>query len=110
VALEPDSFDLQGDRFSADAIREAAEEYLKGPRLIYDRHHRPANAELIDSFFVERDGLLYGQPVIAGSWVVGIHILDDLLWKKVRSGKYRGISVGGRGVRVPVRAIRSSAS
>ncbi len=110
VALEPDSFDLQGSRFSADAIREAAEEYLKGPRLIYDRHHRPANAQLIDSFFIERDGLLYGQPVRAGSWVVGIHILDDLLWKKVRSGKYRGISVGGRGVRIPVRQNLPSAS
>jgi len=35
-------------------------------------------------------------------WVVTVHVLDDGLWQRVKSGEYRGFSIEGYAHRIPV--------
>jgi len=103
VVLEPGTFDLQRDRLSADEIRRSGEDYLKESRIFFDRHRKPARAELVKFWFAEDDQKVLGQLVKAGSWVLCVHVSDDKIWDKIKRGEYTGFSVGGRGVRIPVR-------
>ena len=40
-----------------------------------------------------------GRRVLKGSWVMGVHIIDDALWHSVKDGTLTGFSVGGTAVR-----------
>ena len=103
VVLEPESFDLQGHRLTADEIKRSGEEYLKKSRVFFDRHRKPAKAELVKFWFVDKDQMVYGQLVKANSWVICVHVSDDRIWDRIKRGEYTGFSVGGRGVLIPVR-------
>ena len=42
-----------------------------------------------------------GQKVKKGTWLLMYHVLDDALWKDIKSGKLQGFSMGGFARRKP---------
>jgi hypothetical protein len=103
VALEPDSFDFQGDAMDASEIEKAAHTFMEESRIIGRMHSHKINALPIESYIAPQDlsfdGINGRQLVRKGSWVLGIKIADPAEWQKVLDGEYRGISVGGTGYR-----------
>lgn len=99
VVLEPETEDSQGDVISAGEIEQAAHRFLVESRVIGNRHRGPAEAELVESWIVPDDIEFEGQHVLKGSWVAAVHVSDDNLWEKIKSGEYTGFSVGGWGER-----------
>jgi hypothetical protein len=94
----PWEVDVQGDLFTADAVRRAAHRWLaKGlTRNVDSDHNRIVNGTVIVESFVVRgedpDGF---RP---GAWVVGGYVTDDSLWDAVKKGEINGWSFEGHGI------------
>lgn len=99
VVLEPDTCDLQGDVISADTIEKAAHDYLIASRVVGDSHMTQAPADVVESYIAPSDMVLGETKVTKGSWVMGVHIVDTVLWEAVQKGDYTGFSIGGYGTR-----------
>ena len=99
VVLEPDTRDLQGDVLGIDTIEEAAHKYLIASRLVGDSHSRSAAAEVVESYLAPADIQLGGQSISKGTWIMGVHITDEEMWRAVKAGEYTGFSIGGTGER-----------
>jgi 2'-5' RNA ligase len=104
VVLSPDELDDQDDWMQPGDIEDAAHSYLINARKIKSSHSSGIDAVPVESYIAPQDmeweGGPYGpQTVKKGSWVIGIKVNDPKEWKKVMSGEYQGVSVGGFGLR-----------
>lgn len=50
-------------------------------------HSMPLTKEIADAF---------GIGIDKEGWLIGVHVSDDESWAKVKSGEFRGFSIGGR--------------
>jgi hypothetical protein len=57
---------------------------------------------LVESYIAPVDMQIEGSVVKAGTWLMGLNVLDDALWKQVRSGELGGLSIGGFSKRTTV--------
>lgn len=111
VVLTPGLTDSQGDVVSADEIEKAAHRYLVEYRK-HDVQHAEVTlgvngnpfAETVESFIAPQDMQIADQPVLKGSWVIGVHVTDPDTWGRVQKGEITGFSIGGTGERVPLAA------
>jgi hypothetical protein len=106
VVATPDEVDRQGDWMSAEVIRRAAWGYLAGTDRTVGLQHEAmlpaAKARVVESWIAPTAVKLGDVEVPSGSWVIGIHVPDDALWAKVKSGEIGGVSLGGRARKVAV--------
>lgn len=98
--LVPDEVDLQREFISAEEIEKTAHGFIEG--LVYGdarpgEMHRKFDADIrvVESYIMPCDGIINGKSVRKGTWMLGVHVIDDEAWTKVRKGVYRGFSVGG---------------
>jgi hypothetical protein len=89
----PDRPDSDGEFMTAKTIREMAHNFLRaGKTKMVDVEHDNKDypgVEVVESFTAQK-----GDPnFIEDSWVVAVHIPDDELWGKVKSGEINGFSV-----------------
>lgn len=103
IVLEPDVVDAQGDVYGADEIRKSAWEYLVHFRNVGLMHKGFVNGRvrLVESFVAPADMTVEGTAVKKGTWLLGLHIVDDALWAQVKSGDLGGLSMGGMATRTP---------
>jgi hypothetical protein len=106
VVLEPETVDGQGDVYSADEIRRTAWEYMANFRNVGLMHKGLVNGKvrLVESWIAPCDVTVDGTAVKAGSWLMGLHVVDDAIWQDVKAGKLTGLSIGGFARREPVAA------
>ena len=57
--------------------------------------------KLVESFIARSAFKEGGQSVKKGTWLITVRIIDDALWKSVKSGELTGFSIGGSAVRTP---------
>ena len=94
VVMEPYVNDTDENWTSEDQIESAAHSFMKNFRLIDTQHTRvDIEAVPVESWLQHEDTVINGQPVKAGSWVMGVKIEDSDEWEKVRSGEYTGFSI-----------------
>jgi hypothetical protein len=95
--------DLQGDFCdSPDAMARTARAFLTGDAPVWLEHSRPLSkdeAAICESFTAPDDMEIEGRSITKGTWVVSISIPDPSVWKLVREGSIRGISLAGRAKR-----------
>lgn len=110
VVLEPDSVDAQGDTISAQEIERAAHLWLARFQDRGVMHTRIVNSkiEIYESFVAPSNLTIGGQKVKKGSWLLMYHILDDTLWKQIKTGKITGFSMGGFARRVQLGKRKAS--
>ena len=97
VVLEPDSFDLHNDIYSAEEVRKACENY--NTNCLRGNVEHLVNTDklaVVKSFILEVDATIGEQPVKAGSWLMEMKVNDDTLWDMVKSGDFTGFSIGGK--------------
>lgn len=105
VVLEPDVVDTQGDFATAEAIEQAAHDFLARYRIIGEQHRKAARpTEIVENYITPHDLRLGSQEVRKGAWVMVVRVLADSLWADVKGGLYTGFSIGGWGEGKPARA------
>lgn len=100
-------FDTQQDWILPDDLQKTAWDFMersflaKGNTVDIQHNEEAAKVVPVESFIAPVDMDVDGEHIIKGSWVVGVRIKDDAIWKKVESGELNAFSIGGKGVRVP---------
>lgn len=90
----PNVPDSQGDYMTPVEIRKMAHRFLASKRLdsVDENHnHKPTGSYVVESFIARKAD----PDFIPESWVVGIHIPEDAVWAKVKSGELNGFSMEG---------------
>tara|TARA_R110002012_G_scaffold266904_1_gene450518 strand:+ start:61 stop:774 length:714 start_codon:yes stop_codon:yes gene_type:complete len=87
--------------FSPATVRKAAELYLKHNnhhKATYEHQDRVSGVLTVESWIKEGDmdkSKLYGYDLPNGTWFVKMKINNDDLWKKVKDGELKGLSIEG---------------
>lgn len=84
--------DSQGDVMSAEAIRKMAHKFLADMRvdqIDVNHDHSMTGANVVESFIAQKGD----SNFIEDSWVVGVHVPDPTLWKRIKSGDLNGFSM-----------------
>jgi len=108
VVLEPtlelNKPDSQGDVYSAEDVRQAAFNFMQKHQTMGIQHEEAAGGKIrILESWIQRDNTtIDGQEIAAGTWLMGVRIVDDELWAAVKSGAFTGFSIGGVAQRTPV--------
>lgn len=97
VVLEPDTVDLQGDIYDANVVRQSAWDFMIHFRNVGLQHNGLINgkAHIVDSFVTPEDITIAGKLIRAGTWLMGLHVVDPELWAEIEAGKITGLSIGG---------------
>lgn len=94
----PNFPDTQGDVMSADEIRKMAWRFLAdGLTSQVDLNHdnscddvgNDPTGVIVESFIARKGDDLF----IEDAWVAGVHVLDDEVWKGIKSGELNGFSM-----------------
>lgn len=89
----PNVIDSQGDWMTAEEIQKAAYKFMAMEKLdVVDVMHdnKKVGARIVESYITRK-----GDPdfEIPGTWAVGIHVPDPVLWGKIESGELGGFSM-----------------
>lgn len=98
VRHEKPKVDLQGDRIYLEDLEKAAYEYVEFSREGDEMHTEEVKARLVESFVVTPEKLAkMGLPEdsLPLGWWIGMRVLDDDAFAKVKDGTYRMFSIGG---------------
>jgi hypothetical protein len=87
--------------FSPETVRKASELYLRHNnhhKATHEHQDRVSGVLTIESWIKEGDmdkSKLYGFDLPNGTWFVKMKIENDDLWKEIKSGSLRGLSIEG---------------
>ena len=99
--LIPDKVDGQGDIIGAPAIQQTAYDFLSQfnsyTKLGIQHKMFPSSLKLLESWILKEDWTVGGRTFTKGSWFLTTKVLDNNLWKKIKSGLVTGYSIGGLG-------------
>lgn len=103
IVLEPEVRDSQGDIYSAEEIREAAHGFMANSQKIGLMHKKllDQGAVIVQNYLAPVDMVIEGEKVRKGTWLMGINVIDKVVWKDVKEGRLTGLSIGGSALRVP---------
>ncbi len=100
IVLEPDITDTQGHTYSAEVIRKAAHEFMRSFQNIGDQHQHmlmKGQVQLVESWVAPAAMRIGDVDIVEGTWLMGLHFVDDAEWAKVKSGERTGLSIEGTG-------------
>ena len=109
LALVPEKaiYRRDGDKeyhifFSKETVRKAAEMYLQkhnSNNATLEHQTKAPGVSVVESWIVEdpkRDKTaMYGLNAVKGAWAVVMRITNDEIWKDVKAGTYKGLSIEG---------------
>jgi hypothetical protein len=103
--------DHDQDVIPAAELEQAVYAYVEKSRKATDRHKRRADADLIESVFLDaekRAAMDIGGDDLSVAWWVGYRVRDPEVLGKVRSGEYKEFSIGGLADREPHPSIEDA--
>lgn len=94
--------DLHGDVIETSTMVKAADNFMLYNRTAKAMHEGDGIGFVIHSLPLSKElGEALGIYSEREGWVVAMKILDEDHWRRIKSGEFRGFSIGGRGRRVP---------
>jgi hypothetical protein len=88
--------------FSKDTVRRASELYLKNNnhhKATQEHSERVSGVLTVESWIIDDPKMdkstLYGFSLPKGTWMVAMRISNDELWKEIKSGNLKGLSIEG---------------
>jgi hypothetical protein len=88
--------------FSKDTVRQASELYLKNNnhhKATQEHSERVSGVLTIESWIIDDPKMdkstLYGFSLPKGTWMVSMRITNDEVWKEIKSGTLKGLSIEG---------------
>jgi DNA adenine methylase len=103
VVLEPETVDAQDDIYSADEVRKAAHLFLEEYGGVGLMHQVSVadRVKIVESYLAPVDFAIGDATVVKGTWLLGLHVLDDGMWGDIKAGRLTGLSIGGSARKVP---------
>jgi hypothetical protein len=102
IVLEPDVVDSQDDTYDAETVRKSAHGWMERSAKLGLMHKsiiggvaKEGAAVTVESYLAPVDFEIGGEPVKKGTWLMGVHVLDEDLWNDVKEGRLTGFSIGG---------------
>lgn len=97
LVLEPDVVDGHGDTYSGPEIRKTAHGYMERFQQLDIQHSfvPTDRMKLVESFLAPCDMTVGGRAIKAGTWLIGVHVIDAALWGDIKAGRFTGFSIGG---------------
>lgn len=97
----PNRPDADGEFMSEETIRVMAHDFLrdglvKKIDMMHDNEIVPGGACIVESWIASKDD----KTFIPGSWVIGMHVPHDGIWKAAKEGIINGFSLEAMAVRV----------
>lgn len=100
IVYSPNELDTQNMFTDGKVIEEAAHNFLKSGNTnkVDNQHNLIADVGFICESWItkEKDSVFENEP--EGSWAVGIKIISNEMWEKVKSSEIKGISLYGTAV------------
>ena len=88
--------------FSKSTVRKASELYLKNNnhhKATQEHEERVSGVLTVESWIIEDPKMdkstLYGFSLPKGTWMVAMRINNDEIWKEIKSGTLKGLSIEG---------------
>ncbi|MBV8061463.1 MAG: HK97 family phage prohead protease [Alphaproteobacteria bacterium] len=78
-----ESVDSQGEIVTKSAVQDAWDDYMKFANV--REMHQPSAVGIVKEYNFDDSGVQ-----------IGVHVVDDNAWEKVKKGVYRGFSIGGK--------------
>ncbi len=102
IVLEPEVEDSQTDIYSEEEVRFASDWFMEHDGKLGLMHEEALGegAVLLENFIMPVDGVIGGQNVKKGSWIMSWRIVDDDIWAAVKAGRFTGFSIGGDSIRI----------
>lgn len=96
--------DSQSDTYSEEEVRKAAYLYMESFGHVGNQHKEfvDGKVKIRENWVTREDSTIEGQFVRKGTWLLGVHVLDDEIWRQVKSGERTGLSIGGVATRTEV--------
>jgi len=98
----PDRPDSDGEFMDAESIKKMAFDFMRRMDLdSVDSYHNNQLVEgacVVESFIARKDD----PEFIEGAWVVGMHVDNDTMWKKIEKGEINGFSMEAMVTKTPV--------
>lgn len=103
IVLVPEEEDLQGDIYSEEEVRKAAHYYMENDGDVGLQHREMVSREVkvLENYLAPVEFELNGTKIKKGTWLQGLRVMSDRLWKAVKSGELTGLSIGGSSFREP---------
>lgn len=103
--LEMGKPDSQNDVYSAEEVRKSSDRFMEEFGTIGLQHQADISdrVKILRNWITHEATTINGQPVAAGTWILGVRVLDDELWAAVKSGEITGFSIGGSAKREPIK-------
>lgn len=104
IVLEPDpdngNGDGQGDTYTEDEIRKTAHQFLasymgQGNGLKHQSYGHK-NLRIVESYLAPIGMTIEKTVVKKGTWIMSTWVLDEDVWKGIKSGEITGYSIRGR--------------
>jgi len=109
VVLEPmtdvtPEGDSHGHVMKADEIENSAHYYMEMGSTVFVDHQKKISAKVVESYISPINFTPEGSDseITKGSWIMAVKILDEEIWKKVKSGEITAFSPGGYGELVDI--------
>lgn len=99
--MVPEKADRQGDVIAPEEIEKASHGYVEDSQRAGMQHAvvlKKRDIVMVESHIVRSDNyVLEGTPVTKGTWLVGFRVYNPEIRKAIKSGRFRGFSIGGDG-------------
>jgi hypothetical protein len=106
VVLVPDIADAQGDIYTAEEVKKAAHSFMEvyggNLKLMHRGETLDDVAKVLETYITKNEESFDNVTYPKGTWLLATRIIDDGLWKQVRSGEFTGYSIGGTAIREPL--------
>ncbi|MGV9142081.1 MAG: XkdF-like putative serine protease domain-containing protein [Promethearchaeota archaeon] len=101
--LIPDKVDSQKDILRKEEIEKAAWRFMRNSHAVGYRHTDYApNSYIVESYIAPVDMEINENKIKKGTWMLGVKVENDELWKEIKNNKLSAFSIGGYGRRIPI--------
>lgn len=101
--------DTQKDVYSEDAVRKACHVWMEHYGAIDLMHSWNSlgkqDVRVLECFVAPVEFKIGEETVTKGSWMLAVRVVNDDLWKAVKSGDLGAFSIGGTANRVPLGSV-----
>ena len=103
VRQDEDSKEIYYVKFSQETIAKIAEKFMRELRNkntnVLHQEDLPADTYIMETWLVETEDdkakTKYGFEVPIGTWMVKMRVTNDRVWKLIKNGKLKGLSIEG---------------
>jgi DNA adenine methylase len=95
--------DAQQDTYTEAEVKQAAHGFMEDFGKMGLMHKEFVDGvKILENYLAPIDFTCGDEAVKKGTWLLGVRVHDDGIWKRAKTGDLTGFSIGGSAIRKPV--------